>query len=175
MSKLSFNIADIVSFAGGEAGEISVDVTKLNEAVSAYVFQYGLKQMLNDVHASETKKVTPDFAERVANKRAMIEKKLASLYGGEVAQARVGTSGNPLERKMCELAEIDLKAKLKAIGKKVGDYDKDVWAKVVSKQVEAKAEAYRKAAETILAVKVEPVADDFDIMSILDEEAPAAE
>jgi hypothetical protein len=165
-------------FSGGEAGLIQVDLAQLNEAVSAYVFQYGLKQMLNDVHAGETAKKTPDEATRKANKAALVAKKLASLYAGEVAQARVGQSGDPVMRKMRELAEVDLKAKLKAIGKKVADYDKSVWAKVLDKQVAAKEQAYRKAAEKILSVKVEKAEDDFDIMSVLGEaeaEAPKAE
>ena len=169
MTKLSFDIAQVVAFAGGEAGEISVDVSKLNATVQAYVFQYGLKQMLNDVHASVTKKVEPDDAKRVAGKQALVQKKLDSLYAGEVAQARVGQTGNPVERKMRELAEVDLKAKLRTIGKKPADYDKQVWAQVVAKQVAVKADAYRTAAEAILAVKVEQVEDDFDIMSLIEE------
>lgn len=146
----------------GEAGEIEVKANNFNTAVTQYIFQYGLKQMLNDVHAGETKAKTADDATRKANKLALVEKKLASLYAGEVAQARVGSTGSPVEREMRAMAEADLKAKIKSIGKKVSDYEKDVWTKVVGKQVEANEAAYRKAAEAKLAIKPETNAGDAD-------------
>lgn len=163
-----------ISVKIGEAGVIDVDVEalKANAAVSAYIFTYGLKQMLNDVHAGETAKKTPVDATRKANKRALVEKKLASLMAGEVAQERVGTTGSPVEREMFRMAEADLKTKLPAIGKKVGDFAKDVWAAVVAKQMAKGEAAYRAAAEAKLAIKAD--AGDFDIMSLLDDE-PAEE
>ena len=176
MAQVYFQITDSVAFAGGEAGQITVDVTKLNATVQAYVFGYGLKQMLNDVHAGETAKKTPDDATRVANKQALVAKKLASLYAGEVAQARVGQSGDPIAREMRAMAEVDLKAKLKTIGKKVGDFEKSVWAAAVGKQVAAGEAAYRKAAEKKLAIKPAAVEVD-DIMALFaaepTEETPA--
>lgn len=162
MAQVSFKALDSIAFSGGEAGEITVDVTKLNETVQSYVFLYGLKQMLNDVHAGETAKKTPDEATRVANKQALVAKKLASLYAGEVAQARVGQSGDPVMREMREMAEIDLKAKIKSIGKKVTDFKKSVWQAAIGKQVAAGEAKYRKAAEKKLAVKVETVEIDID-------------
>lgn len=160
-----------VSVKIGEAGSIDVDVTALQAmpAVSQYIWNYGLKQMLNDVHASVTKKVEADDAKRAASKRALVEKKLASLMAGEIAQERVGTSGSPVEREMYKMAEADLKAKLPAIGKKVGDFTKEVWASVVTKQMEKGADSYRKAAEAKLAIK--PDAVEFDIMSLLEDDA----
>lgn len=153
----------------GEAGTIDVNVEALKAmpAVAGYIFTYGLKQMLNDVHAGETAKKTPDAVTRAANKRALVEKKLASLMAGEVAQERVGIAGDPVAREMYRMAEADLKAKLPAIGKKVSDFTKEVWATVVKKQVEKGEAAYRKAAEAKLAIK--PEAEDFDIMSLLDD------
>lgn len=150
----------------GEAGEISVDETRFNETVKAYIFNYGLKQMLNDVHASVTKKVEADDLKRVEQKLALVQKKLASLYAGEVAQARVGTTGSPVEREMRQMADGDLKAKLRSIGKKHSDYDKQVWAEIVGKQVKANEAAYRAAAEAKLAIKPEVAGDD-DILALL--------
>lgn len=156
----------------GEAGSIDVDESKFTEAVRAYVFNYGLKQMLNDVHAGETKAKTADDATRKANKLALVEKKLASLYNGEVAQARVGATGSPIEREMRAMAEADLRVKVKAAGKKVSDFDKGVWAEVVGKQVKAHEAKYRAAAEAKLAIK--PEVADFDLNSLFAEE-PATE
>lgn len=153
----------------GEAGTIEVNVAKLKEManVSEYIFMYGLKQMLNDVHAGETAKKTPDDATRKANKLALVEKKLASLMAGEVAQERVGSGLTPVEREMRSMAEADLKRKLAGIGKKVSDYAKDVWADVVGKQVAKNEAAYRKAAEAKLAIKPEAVEVD-DILDLLE-------
>jgi len=161
-----------VTIASGEAGEVTVDVAKLlkSDAVVNYVFQYGLRQIIGDVHAGETKSKTPDDETRKANKRALIGKKLASLYAGEVAQARVGFGGDPVKREGMAMAERDLKAKLPAIGKKVGDFDKAVWRGLVEKQF-AKGEAeYRAKAEAKLAIKPKGVEtlDADDILAVLE-------
>lgn len=166
MTKLAFDMTDSVAFAGGEAGTITVDLTKLPNGVLGYVFQYGLKQMLNDVHAGETAKKTPDEKTRVANKQALVAKKLASLYAGEVAQSR--EAGDPVAREMTAMAEGELKAKLKAIGKKVGDFKPEVWKEVVKKHVAAGEARFRAAAEAKLAIKVDEV--EFDLASLLADE-----
>lgn len=150
----------------GEAGSIEVEAGKFDAAVTAYIFQYGLKQMLNDVHAGETKGKTPDDATRQANKRALVEKKLDSLYAGEVAQSRA-SGGNAVEREMRAMAEGELKAKLKALGKKVTDYKPEVWKEVIGKHMTAHDARFRAAAEAKLAIKVET--EDFDLEDLLDE------
>jgi len=150
----------------GEAGSIEVEDATFTQAVKDYVYHYGLKQMLNDVHASVTKKVESDDVKRAEAKRAMVEKKLASLMAGEVAQARVG-GGDPVAKEMRKMAEADLKAKLVKLGKKVSDFNKDVWAEVVGKQVTAGEANYRKAAEAKLAIKAEPVKDSVDLSDLL--------
>lgn len=151
-----------ITVALGEAGSIVVDSDKFNEAVNAYIFGYGLKQMLNDVHAGETAKKTPDDETRKANKLALVEKKLASLYAGEVAQAR-GSNGDPVARQMRELAENELKVKMRALGRKVSDLAKGVWASVIDKHVAANEARFRAAAEAILAVKVDTVETEIDL------------
>lgn len=155
----------------GEAGTIDVDQSKFNEAVRAYIFQYGLKQMLNDVHAGETKAKTADDATRKANKLALVEKKLASLYNGEVAQARVGATGSPVEREMRAMAEADIKARLKSLGKKVSDFTKEAFANAVAAHLKAHEAKYRAAAEAKLAIKPDVAAEADDIMALL---APAS-
>lgn len=138
-------MAKEITISLGKAGSIVVDLNKLqaHPAVVEYVFNYGLKQMLNDVHASEK-----DPAAKVG----LSQKKLDSLYAGQVAQSREA-GGDPVAREMRAMAEADLKAKIKVLGKKVGDIDKKVMAELVAKQVAANEEAYRKAAEAKLAIK----------------------
>lgn len=130
----------------GEAGTISVDTQALKDMpqVAEYIFNYGLKQMLNDVHASEK-----DPAAKVG----LSQKKLDSLMKGEVAQARVGGGGDPVAREMASMAQEAVKAKLKSLGKKIGDYPKDALAAAYAKQLEANRDSYRKAAEAKLAIK----------------------
>ena len=145
----------------GKAGSIEVDVAKLQAMpqVAEYIFNYGLKQMLNDVHASE---------KDPALKMGLSQKKLDSLMRGEVAQARVGQSGDPVLREMKVMAEADVKTKLKALGKSLKDYDKEVLQKVYQKQLEAQADAYRTAAEAKLAIKPEVKMNADDIMSLFE-------
>lgn len=170
MAQVELNTSALV-IALGEAGSLTIDVARLaaHPQVVDYVFQYGLRQMLNDVHAGVTKKVEPDDLKRVEQKLALAQKKLASLMAGEVAQARIG-GGDPVAREMSRMAESDLKDQLRRIGKKLGDIDKKVWAEVVAKQVAKGEETYRKAAEAKLAIKAEVApTDELDIMAMLGE------
>lgn len=147
----------------GKAGSIEVDESKFNEAVRAYIFNYGLKQMLNDVHAGE---------KDIALKPALSAKKLASLYAGEVAQSRAG-GGDAVMREMRAMAEAELKTKLKAIGKKFSDIAAETWREVVTKHVAAHEARFRPAAEAKLAIKVE--AEDFDINDLLADDSTETE
>ena len=146
--------------------DVEVDVSRFTDEVKSYVFNYGLKQMLNDVHASITAKVEPNDAKRNEQKIAAAEKKLESLYAGNVAQPR-GANGDAVGREMRAMAEADLKGKIRAIGKKVGDFDKKVWAEVVAKQVASNEESYRMAAEAKLAIKPAAVETTDDVMALL--------
>ena len=124
----------------GKGGEIVVDVAKLatSDAVVNYIFNYGLKQMLNDVHASE----------KDANaKLGLSQKKLDSLYRGEVAQARATSSGDRLAREMRLVAMEIVKDKLRAIGKPWGKLSKDVQKAVVDKYLVTYDADVRKAAQ----------------------------
>lgn len=142
-------MAKEITISLGKGGSIVVDVERLeaHPAVVEYVFNYGLKQMLNDVHAGE---------KEASAKLGLSQKKLDSLYAGNVAQSREA-GGDPVAREMKAMAESDLKAKIKALGKKVGDIDKKVMAELIGKQVAANEEAYRKAAEAKLAIKPKAV------------------
>lgn len=138
-------MAKEITISLGKGGSITVDVEKLQAMpqVAEYIFNYGLKQMLNDVHAGE---------KEASAKLGLSQKKLDSLYRGEVAQSRE-SGGDPVAREMKAMAESDLKAKIKALGKQVGKIDKKVFAELVGKQVAANEEAYRKTAEAKLAIK----------------------
>jgi hypothetical protein len=133
----------------GDAGEIMVDVDKLaaHDAVVNYIFNYGLKQMLNDVHASVTAKAEPNADKRKEAKLALSLKKLDSLYKGEVAQARATSAGDKLTREMRLVATEIVKDKLRAIGKPWGKLSKGVQKSVVDKYLATYADDVRKAAQ----------------------------
>lgn len=124
----------------GKGGEITVDVSRLAEhdAVINYIFNYGLKQMLNDVHASE---------KDAKAKLGLSQKKLDSLYRGEVAQARATSSGDKLQREMRLVATEIVKDKLRTIGKPWGKLSKDVQKSVVDKYLATYDADVRKAAQ----------------------------
>ena len=145
---MQVNLDDSTRTIGlGKGGEIVVDVAKLAEhpAVVNYIFNYGLKQMLNDVHAAE---------KDAAAKLGLSQKKLDSLYKGEVAQARATSAGDKLTREMRLVATEIVKDKLRAIGKPWGKLSKDVQKSVVDKYIETYADDVKKAAQARLdAVK----------------------
>ena len=138
---MQVNLDDSMRTIGlGKGGEIVVDVAKLatSDAVVNYIFNYGLKQMLNDVHASE---------KDAKAKLGLSQKKLDSLYRGEVAQARATSSGDKLAREMRLVATEIVKDKLRAIGKSWGKLSKDVQKSVVDKYLATYADDVRKAAQ----------------------------
>lgn len=146
-----------ITISLGKGGEIKVDLDRLQgEMVKDYIFLYGLKQMLNDVHAGE---------KEAEKKIGLSQKKLDSLYRGEIAQARVG-GGDPVAREMREMAMADLTAKVKSAGKKLKDFSKEAVQKALAGLMEKNGEAYRKAAEAKLAIKPKAVDTD-DIMDLL--------
>lgn len=139
----------------GKAGTIEVDTSRFNEQVQEYIFNYGLKQMLNDVHAGE---------KDLALKPALSAKKLQSLYDGNVAQIR--SNGDAVARVMRELAEADVKRRLPA-SIKWSKLDRKVQQQVIDKQVAANEASYRAAAEARLAIQPESAETPDDIMALL--------
>ena len=147
-----------ITISLGKGGEIKVDLDKLqSEAVKDYIFLYGLKQMLNDVHAGE---------KEASAKAGLSQKKLDSLYRGEVAQARVG-GGDPVAKIMRELALADITKQVKAAGKKMKDLDKEKLQAAIAMMMKKHEAAYRKTAEERLAVNAPSVKAD-DIMDLFD-------
>lgn len=156
--------------------DLTVDESKFTEQVRTYIFNYGLKQMLNDVHASITAKVEPDETKRNEQKMAAAEKKLASLYAGNVAQPR-GSRKDAVAQFMFKLAETFILGQLPKIGKKRSDFDTATWNSIVGKQVTAKEADYRARAIAALGDDDE---EEFDLDSLLggeesDDEADESE
>lgn len=111
----------------GKGLTITVDRNKLglpenpsigNGAVADHVVYIGLRNILMDAHAG----VSTDEPDYQAKARAIVEKKLAALYAGEVRVA--GTrEGDPVKAEAMRLATDAVKAMLRKAGKKVSSYD----------------------------------------------------
>lgn len=153
-------MAKTIEVSLGKAGSIVVDVEKLeaSPAVMEYIFNYGLKQMLNDVHASE---------KDASAKLGLSQKKLDSLYRGEVAQARAA-GGDPVKKEMRAMAEADVKNMARGAGIKLANIPKEKLAAAIDAQMEKNETKYRKAAEAKLAIKVEatPVMDLDELLGL---------
>jgi len=153
-------MANLIKISLGKGGEIEVDLDRLlnNKTVANYVFLYGIKQMLNDVHASE---------KNADVKKGLSQKKLDSLYAGEVAQQRVG-GGDPVAREVRAMAIEDIKKQLAGLGKKFKDFSKDKMEVAIAAKIEKNKDAYEKAAKAKLAIKPKDVEVDDDLLSMLD-------
>ncbi len=145
----------------GTFGSLEVATESFVPRVNDYVFAYGLKQILNDAHASITKKSDPDISneDRNAKKMALAEKKLASLLEGNVAQARQ-SRGDAIARMAWQLAEAFILSKLPQIGKKRSQFKTPVWNALVEKQLEAKRADYMERARAAIGDESE---EEFDL------------
>lgn len=150
---------------GGIDAIASVDIEKFSPEVMEYVIRIGLKNILQDAHASVTEKVEADEAKRKAAKTAASMKKLDALYNGVVRMA-VGTRGDEVAREMRSLAEDKVKEAIRANGKKVSDY-KDQFKGLVDKYLAKHEATLRATAEARLAIKPETDASDADVAEML--------
>lgn len=128
----------------GKGIELEIDATALPQAAMDHVVMIGLRNVLMDSHASITADEYPDPAEREAAARAMVDKKLAALMSGEVRVASGRTSSaDPVRAEAMNMALVILKGKIRAAGKKVGDYEakaiREAAAKLITPELLAKA------------------------------------
>lgn len=151
----------------GSFGELGVDTAAFNEQVREYIFNYGLKQMLNDAHASVTAKTNPkDLAEA---KIALARKKLDSLLAGNVAQSRGGGS-DPVQKELVAMATKHVKDVLKRAGKKWADYGTEVQETLLAKALEKNMDTWRPLAERIVSDRklgASAAMEDVDILDLI--------
>lgn len=150
---------------------LEVDFSRImaHEELVARAVRFAVKQALTNTHASISKKKFPDLsdAEILAQSRAVAEKRLEAMYGGDWAQAERGPRGDAVEKEMRAMAENALLAKLPQIGKKRKNFSTEAWNGAIAKQMAANETAYRKAAEAKLAIKPETENDDDDLLALL--------
>jgi hypothetical protein len=138
----------------GKGIVVDVNTDRFNDEVQSYIFKYGLRQMLSDVHSAE-KKTDAGYVER---SRALVNKKLASLYAGEFRAAGERTRLDPVEAEARRLCLADIQARLRKEGHKLNSRSTDWYAA----KVEQFYERFLDKAEKIVAIRDE-AEDDVDI------------
>ena len=78
---------------------LQVDLAQFNDDVLRYLFNYGLRQVLNDAGSA---------GKSPLEKLAMAETKLAALYAGELRKAREAGAGKSAVDKMADKLAADM-------------------------------------------------------------------
>lgn len=156
-----------VDISKGITLDVDFDRIMAHPAVVEAAVRFAVKQALTNTHAG----VAKDEEGAVAKSRALAEKRLETMYAGSWGSVERGTRVDPVEREMRNMAEADMVKALKSKGKKQSDFDKEVWKKMVAKQVAFREDAYRKAAEEKLAIKPEEAEIDLDALLADDDES----
>lgn len=133
---------------------LPVDTTKFSQAVTDYIFAYGLKQVLNDAGSS---------GKDTLQKLAMAEKKLAALYEGTVRAVREG-GGDPIKAEMARLAVANVNGRIRAAGRKIKEFTDEQLQVAYDRYIAANEISLRElAVERLAQVKSAPVVDISDL------------
>ncbi len=135
--------------------DLAIDTSKFTDEVNAFVFAYGLKQLLNDAGSS---------GKDADEKLAMAQKKLDALYAGTLRTARGGSAKaaiDPVQAEAERLARADIAKMLKAGGRKLGDVDADKLATAIEAHLRRNPEILKTAKARVDALgKAKTVAVD---------------
>lgn len=106
---LTIDVANTMTIALKKAEkDLAVEVAKMPQVSLAHVFEYGLRQILNDAMASEPKP---------AEALALAEKRLANLMEGKL-RATSTREGDPIKRETRRIAEERVTVAIKKQGRK---------------------------------------------------------
>lgn len=122
----------------------------------AYVVKYGLTQSLNDAHAAEKFDGSETAADNI---QAIVEKKLAAIYSGEIAMRGVGAPRDPVGSLVHRFAADEIRTALRKAGKKPAAMAKDVFEAGVQKHIAANRDRLVAAANEWIAAKESAVVD----------------
>jgi hypothetical protein len=139
MAKFEINLDGELSHEReiGKAGMIAIDLAKMPAESLAYIFGYGLKQVLADAHSA---------AKDAETAKQLSLKKLDALYEGKI-RASSGRTSDPVLAEAKRLAKAAIEAALKA-KKQTAE------AKAITEAVAKLAPNYmEKARENIEAAK----------------------
>jgi hypothetical protein len=146
MAQMIFNLPDTIQINAGKDIKLDVSVAQLipHADVNAFIYHYGLKQVLADSHSGMTKEKEPDKYKELS--RSLAEKKLKALYDGDVSVIGDRSRYEPVEREARRMAMIDIQNELRAKGKKLNTIKSDKMAALI----EDNWQAYKERAAQYL-------------------------
>ena len=95
----------------GRGIELDIDFSKMPANSIEHFLKIGARNVFMDSYAPETEKKTPDEETRLANSRAIVEKKLAAMYAGDVRVSTFGPRGDAVARECKAIAAAYLRVK----------------------------------------------------------------
>jgi hypothetical protein len=129
--------------------EVSITPTELPETSKAFIFAYGLKQILNDCHSSIKQSEYGTLEEFHAAVNEVVNNKLDAIVSGTITQRTSGNRivSNPIEKIVLRLAREAIKAALKRAGKTAS---KEVFDSLVGKYIIQSGDKLAKQAQAEL-------------------------
>lgn len=144
---------NIYTIGIGKTGKSQeVDFGAMNEDVRDYVIAYGLKQILNDCHASVQRKDFDEQGEFILAVEEAVNDKLAALASGKIS-IRTGTareSIDPVTKIVMRMAKEIILGAIKAKGLKQKDIAKESMDKLIADYVKSNIESLTKEAKAQL-------------------------
>lgn len=143
MHKITLEVAKVTHVAIGKFGTWELDMTALPDTAIAYLFDYGVKQALNDARSAAK---TKDEA------LALVAKKVDALMAGNTRIASART-GDPVMRRAKEIAKAMIEAALRKANKKADNMG-DLVGALLAKKPEIMEQA-RKEVEAAQATAID--------------------
>lgn len=154
----------------------SVVEVKLDSMVSVskdFIFAYGLRQILNDCHASVQRKDFETQEAFVEAVEARVKSKLEALYSGDIStrtasgKAAVSPLDTMIEKIAKEIVIPALRAKVKSLGGKFGDITDAQKAKILQEYIEKNRDTLEKeATKRLKAQKAQADSVELDLSEL---------
>lgn len=152
---------------------VEVKLDSMANVSKDFIFAYGLRQILNDCHASVQRKDFETQEAFVEAVEARVKAKLEALYSGDISTRTASGKPalSPLEAMMEKIAkEIvipALRAKIKFLGGKFGDITDTQKAKILQEYMEKNRETLEKeAAKRLKAQKAQADTVELDLSAL---------
>lgn len=143
-----------------DVGKLGFGIGDISTPVSGHVIYIGLRNILMDAHAG----IATDEPDYQAKARAVVEKKLAAMYAGEVRVA--GTrEGDPVRAEAMRLATDAVKAMIRKAGKKMSSYDAKALRQAAADYLAKRPELLETAKARVEQAKA-ATADDADLADL---------
>jgi hypothetical protein len=144
---------------------VDVDFGALPEVSQQFIINYGLRQVLNDAHASIQLRDFPEgegFKDAVEN---AVNTRLGALVSGDLTTKRGGgLPVDPVQREVIRMAREEVRAAIKAQGRKLSTIEN--LDDIIAAHAEKASERLVKEAKKRLAVIASAPAPDVDLSAL---------